>query len=89
MRLNTAHGNEDEDIAEQKLWRAVIANTVREWMRGPLQLKRAAEQYLFRDEQDYRTVCCSAGIDPGNLRDRLQIIRARADSGAHPRTSKN
>jgi len=89
MRHITAHGKEDEEIAEQKLWRAVIANTVREWIRGPLQRKRAAEQYLFQDEQDYRTVCCSAGIDPGDLRDRLRIIRARADSGAHPRASKN
>ena len=55
------HGDEDEEIAEQKLWRAVIANTVREWIRGPLHRKRAAEQFLFRDDQDYRTVCFSAG----------------------------
>ena len=89
MRHNIVHGNEDEEIAEQKLWRAVIASTVREWIRGPLLRKREAEQFLFRDDQDYRTVCFSAGIDPGNLRDRLQKIRARTDSDAHARASKN
>ena len=89
MRHNIVHGNKDEDIAEQKLWRAVIANTVREWIRGSPQRKREAEQFLFRDDQDYQTVCLSAGIDPGNLRDRLQKIRARADSDAHARASKN
>jgi hypothetical protein len=82
-------GVEDDEIAEQKLWRAVIANTVREWIRGPLHRKREAEQFLFRDDQDYRTVCFSAGIDPGNLRDRLQKIRARTDSDAHARASNN
>lgn len=89
MRHNIVNGNKDKDIAEQKLWRAVIVNTVREWIRGSLQRKREAEQFLFRDDQDYRTVCLSAGIDPGNLRDRLQKIRARADSDAHARASKN
>ena len=41
---NMARDAEDQEIAEQKLWRAVIANTVREWIRGPLQRKRAAER---------------------------------------------
>ena len=89
MPRNMMRGNEDEDIAEQKLWRAVITSTVREWIRGPVHQKRAAEQFLFRDDQDYRTVCSSAGIDPGNLRDRLQKIRERTDSDAHAQASKN
>ena len=89
MPRNMMRGNEDEDIAEQRLSRAVIASTVREWIRGPLHRKREAEQFLFRDDRDYRTVCFSAGIDPGNLRDRLQKIRARTDSDAHARASKN
>ena len=89
MRQNMVRGDEDEEIVEQKLWRAVIASTVREWIQGPLQRKREAEQFLFQDDQDYRTVCFSAGIDPGNLRDRLQKIRARTDSNAHARASQN
>ena len=89
MRQNMVRGDEDEEIVEQKLWRAVIASTVREWIRGPLLRKREAEQFLFRDDQDYRTVCFSAGIDPENLRDRLQKIRARTDSDAHARVSQN
>jgi hypothetical protein len=70
------HNGEVEETAEQKLWRAVIANTVEEWINGPLRQKREAEQFLFHDENDYRTVCFSAGINPEDLRSRLQRIRS-------------
>jgi hypothetical protein len=79
----------DQEIAEQKLWRAVIARTVEEWMNGPLRRQREAEQFLFHDETDYRTVCYSAGIDPANLRDRLQKIRSRANAEAVSRATRN
>jgi hypothetical protein len=73
---NMTRNSEHQEIAEQKLWRAVIASTVHEWVNGPLRKRREAEQYLFVDQDDYRTVCFSAGIDPTNLRERLQKIRA-------------
>ena len=60
------------EVAEQRLWRAVIASTVQEWVNGPLRRKREAERFLFGDNQDYRTVCVSAGINPDHLRGRLQ-----------------
>src|SRR6266851_8058223 len=72
--------DEDKQIAAQRLWRAVIASTVQEWISGPLRRQREAEQFLFQDDNDYRTVCYSAGIDPRNLRDRLEKIRARTNS---------
>jgi hypothetical protein len=81
MLETSIHSNEDQEIAEQKLWRAVIASTVEEWIHGPGRRQREAEQFLFNDDDDYRTVCFSAGIDPGDLRDRLQKRFARA----HPR----
>lgn len=77
MSVNMLQVREVEDTAEQKLWRAVIASTVEEWVSGPLRQKRAAEQFLFSDNQDYRTVCYSAGINPENLRGRLEKIRSR------------
>ena len=76
------HDGEVEETAEQKLWRAVIANTVEEWIKGPLRQKREAEQFLFNDESDYRTVCFSAGINPEGLRSRLQKIRSRQQTEA-------
>ncbi len=81
--------NEQQGIAEQKLWRAVIASTVEEWMRGPIRRQREAEQFLFRDDHDYRTVCFSAGIDPRSLRDRLEKIRTRTNAEAVARASRN
>jgi len=68
---------EVEESAEQKLWRAVIASTVEEWVSGPLRKKREAEQFLFEDNHDYRTVCYSAGINPDSFRRKLERIRSR------------
>jgi hypothetical protein len=65
------HG-EMEEVPEQRLWRAVIASTVQEWVSGPLRIKQEAEKFLFGNSEDYRTVCFSAGINPDHLRVRLQ-----------------
>ena len=69
--------NKDRGTAEEKLWRAVIARTLEEWVSGPLRYSRKAEQFLFDDNRDFIAVCSSAGMDAGNLRRRLQSIRAR------------
>jgi len=78
MSHYTTHNNIHQEIPEQMLWRAVIMSTVQDWMNGPLRQKREAETFLFHDGKDYRTVCFSAGIDPVDLRERLEKIRARA-----------
>jgi hypothetical protein len=75
-------GAETEETAVAKLWRAVIASTVEEWVNGPLRQKREAERFLFNDDRDYRTVCYSAGINPDHLRVRLEKIRARQTDAA-------
>jgi len=67
----------DPGTAEERLWRAVIARTLEEWVRGPLSFSRKAEQYLFNDNRDFQTVCSSAGMDAGYLRSRLRTLRAR------------
>ena len=89
MPETLVHSSVDQEIVEQRLWRAVIASTVKEWMHGPLRRQSEAEQFLFDDNNDYRTVCFSAGIDPGNLRGRLQKIRARTNAEAAARASLN
>jgi hypothetical protein len=89
MSVNMLQRAEVEDSAEQKLWRAVIASTVEEWVSGPLRQKREAEQFLFSDNHDYRTVCFSAGINPEDLRGRLEKIRARQIAEAQALVSSN
>jgi hypothetical protein len=89
MPVGMLQNAEVEEIAEQRLWRAVIASTVEEWVRGPLRQKREAEQFLFTDNIDYRTVCYSAGINPENLRARLEKIRSREKAEAQARASRN
>lgn len=89
MSVTMLQGVEVEDTAEQKLWRAVIASTVEEWVSGPLRKKREAEQFLFSDNRDYRTVCYSAGINPEDLRGRLEKIRSRQEAEAQAHASRN
>ena len=89
MAQTFVHTGNDLEILEQKLWRAVIATTVQEWISGPLRRQREAEQFLFNDNGDYRTVCFSAGIDPGDLRDRLKVIRSRSTAEVALRATQN
>lgn len=89
MSVTMLQSREVEETAEQRLWRAVIATTVEEWVSGPLRRKREAEKFLFSDDQDYRTVCFSAGINPENLRARLEKIRSRQTAEAQERASRN
>jgi hypothetical protein len=77
MFQSSVFQNREHGTAEERLWRAVIAKTLEEWVRGPLSYSRKAEEFLFHDEQDFQSVCSSAGMDPRNLRERLRSIRAR------------
>ncbi len=89
MSVSMLRRAEVEETAEQKLWRAVIASTVEEWVGGPLRQKREAEQFLFSDNHDYRTVCYSAGINPEDLRGRLEKIRSRQITEAQALALRN
>jgi hypothetical protein len=70
--------NRNDGTAEERLWRAVIARTLEEWVRGPLRYSRIAEEFLFHDNKDFLSVCSSAGMDPLRLRKKLEYIRTRA-----------
>jgi hypothetical protein len=89
MSVTMLQNTEVEETAEQKLWRAVIATIVEEWVSGPLRQKREAEKFLFDDNQDFQTVCFSAGISPANLRGRLEKIRSRQIAEVQERASRN
>ena len=68
---------------EQRLWTAVIARSVEEWISGPLRSQREAESYLFTDESDFPKVCRAAGLNPDALRTKLERLKK---SGAGPVT---
>src|ERR1700694_6323506 len=82
--------NRMDGTAEEKPWRAVIARTLEEWVRGPLRYSRIAEEFLFHDNKDFLSVCSSAGMDPRSLREKLQSIRTRVIDRAsgHTRAKK-
>jgi hypothetical protein len=70
-----------EQMGEQRLWTAVIARAVLEWVSGPLRSQREAENYLFNDDRDFPKVCMAAGLDAQYLRTKLRKLRI---SGAGP-----
>ncbi len=77
MFSSTLDQQQGEASAEEKLWRAVIARTLEEWIAGPLRYSRIAEEFLFDDDSDFHAVCSSAGMNPNHLRRRLKTLRAR------------
>jgi hypothetical protein len=89
MQNQNTQDRDAQEVPEQRIWRAVIASAVEEWVRGPLTKQRAAEQYLLHDDKDFRTVCYSAGINPDDLRARLQKIKARQSKGLLDAATRN
>jgi hypothetical protein len=73
-----------DTVSEKRLWQAVLLTTIQEWMWGPLRRQRQAEQYLFQDQKDFQAVCKSAGMDPDQLRAKLQRLRGRLVLGPQP-----
>jgi len=78
-----------EESPEQRMWKAVLASTVEEWISGPLRQSRVAEDYLFHNERDFREVCESAGLNPEHFRSRLQRFRKTSVSPASLDMSRN
>jgi hypothetical protein len=89
MSETMAYIREDRETAEQKLWRAVVANTLVDWIHGPVHRQREAEHFLFQDEDDFRMVCSSAGMNPRYFRERLKKIRGGEGAEADARASRN
>ena len=79
MFSSSLNQNPIEETPEQRMWKAVIARTLQEWVSGPLRSRREAEAYLFEDETDFRTVCYAAGMDPTALREKLRRLRKNGD----------
>jgi hypothetical protein len=72
---------QEELIAEHRLWTAVIARAIDEWVSGNLRAQREAEIYLFGDGEDFKLVCYAAGLNPQALRCKLLRLKK---SGAGP-----
>jgi hypothetical protein len=72
---------QEELIAEHRLWTAVIARAIDEWVSGSLRAQREAEIYLFGGGEDFKLVCYAAGLDPQALRSKLLRLKK---SGAGP-----
>jgi len=76
-------------MPEQRLWTAVLARTVEEWVSGPLRSRMEAEAFLFEDETDFPSVCHAAGLDPASFRNKLRQLRNNAGAAAHRDASRN
>jgi len=66
---------------ERRLWVAVLLQAIQEWQTGPVRISRAAEQFLFENEEDFEMVCQGAGMEPSRMRQKLARLPKRRD---HP-----
>ena len=64
-----------EGTPEHRLWTAVIARTVQDWLSGSRRFQLEAETFLFHDEKDFPGVCQAASIDPATLRSKLARLK--------------
>ncbi|MFZ0211100.1 MAG: hypothetical protein WBE20_09915 [Candidatus Acidiferrales bacterium] len=64
-------------IGEQKLWIAVLLQALEDFRSDRLRAKRAAEEFLLEDKEDFETVCDGAGIDASAFRTRLSRAHLR------------
>lgn len=64
-------GVAEEIIAERRLWMAVIVHAVEDWLSDKARIHRAAEKFLFEEDNDFYQVCSCAGLDPSSLRSKL------------------
>lgn len=80
--MNSAIEIQEQVAGEQRIWLAVIARTVEEWVGGALRNQMEAEEYLFKDSSDFSSVCAAAGLDAGALRSKLLRLKK---NGAGPK----
>jgi len=66
-------------IAERRLWTAVVIMAVEDWRNGTLRSQREAQRFLFENDEDFKAVCASAGLDPASLRSKLLKIGHRVE----------
>jgi hypothetical protein len=81
--LVAERGTEHAD-PERRLWVAVLLQAIQEWQVGALRISRAAEQFLFENEEDFEMVCQGAGIEPSSIRQKLARLPKRRDNRALP-----
>ena len=82
MYPSTLAENAVYEPQEYKLWRAVLATTVEDWLSGRLRSRRDAEVFLFQDQTDFPTVCHAAGVDPSTFRSRLLRFKKQRNDSA-------
>ena len=73
--MQAQHEDQIEALGEQRLWTAVIARAIEDWVSGPLRMSIEADKYLFSGSNDFERVCEAAGLDSTALRERLLALK--------------
>ena len=47
----------EEPVTEQRVWLAVLLQAVEDWRSENVKLHREADQFLFREKNDFDVVC--------------------------------
>jgi hypothetical protein len=72
---NATEENVDAQISERRIWTAVLLQALEDWRYGNLRRQKEAEKFIFHCENDFATVCRSAGLEPSSVLAKLQRMR--------------
>lgn len=72
-----ASDHHEEQIAQRRLWTAVLVQAVEDWRSNNVRRQREAEEFLFQSQEDFERVCAGAGLDSSHLRAKLLRIKPR------------
>lgn len=65
-----------EQLAERRLWTAVLLQALEDWKSTNLRRKKEAEEFIFKSGPDFSKVCLAAGLTPDSVLIRLQRMKA-------------
>lgn len=71
-----ARAYNDEQIADRRLWTAVLLQAMQDWRSGNARRQTEAEEFLFECKEDFELACLGAGLDPAALRSKLHRMKA-------------
>jgi hypothetical protein len=67
-----------KEFSERRLWSAVMLQALEDWSSMNSRHRDEAEQFFFKNTEDFARVCRGAGLSPSGTLARLEKMKAAA-----------
>jgi hypothetical protein len=75
---NKATTDDVKEFSERRLWSAVLLQALEDWGSMNCRHREEAEQFFFKNPEDFARVCRGAGLAPSGVLARLEQMKAAA-----------